>query len=190
MTDRDFTYLGGETVFEGRIISLERARFRFTESGDEVQREIVHHPGAVGIVAYDEEHVCLVRQPREAADDPDMLELPAGKLESTTAGSAGGGARREPPEATGRRELAEEIGKAAETWEHLTTFFTSVGVLDEQLHLFLATGLSDVEQPEVDEEERIEIVPWPLSDLDGAIAATRDSKTLVGLLMLKDRLQA
>lgn len=179
MTIRDFTYVGGETVFEGRIISLEQARYRFTESGDEVEREVVHHPGAVGILAHNDEHVWLVRQPREPADDPDMLELPAGKLD----------VEGEPPEATGRRELAEEIGKAAVTWEHLTTFFTSVGVMDEQLHLFLATGLSDVERPEVDEEERIEIVAWPLTDLDGAIAATRDAKTLVGLLMLKDRLQ-
>ena len=54
---------------------------------------------------------------------------------------------------------------------------------DEVVHLFHATGLSDG-SAEADENERIEIVPWPLSDLPGAIAATRDSKTIIGLQWL------
>ena len=55
---------------------------------------------------------------------------------------------------------------------------------DEEVHLFHATGLRD-RDAESDENERIEIVRWPLDDLDGAIAATRDAKTLIGLLWLK-----
>lgn len=179
MSDRDFERLSGETVWEGAIVSVERARFRFTADDEEVDREIVRHPGAVGIVAHDDAHVWLVRQPREAAGDADMLEIPAGKLDH----------EGEEREATGRRELAEEIGKAADTWEPLVSFFTSVGVLDEQIHLYLATDLRH-ESADSGENERIEVIPWPLERLDEAIAQTRDSKTLVGLLMLQARLRA
>ena len=177
-SDRRFEKTSGETVYEGAIFDVERAEFRFAD-GEEATREIVRHPGAVGIVPVDDTHVWLVRQPREAADDPDMLEIPAGKLDE----------EGEEPLDTGKRELAEEIGKGAEHWEHLTTFFTSVGICDEEVHVFLATGLSDREVEPPDHNERIEIVRWPLSDLDGALAATRDSKTIVGLLMLHRRLQ-
>src|SRR3954453_1007366 len=177
MSDRNFTKLSCEQVYDGKIFAVERCEFRFPD-GEEVTREIVRHPGAVGIVAHDDTHVWLVRQPREAADDPDMLEIPAGKLDE----------EGESPRETGERELAEEVGLAAETWEHLDTFFTSVGIMDEEVHLYLATGLREhtVEPP--DHNERIEVVRWPLSSLDEAIAQTRDSKTLIGLLLLQRRL--
>jgi 8-oxo-dGTP pyrophosphatase MutT (NUDIX family) len=83
--------------------------------------------------------------------------------------------------ATAKRELAEEIGKAAATWKHLTSFYTSPGFADEEVHLYLATDLSDAEG-EADENERIEIEAIPLADLDAAIARCRDAKSLVGLL--------
>jgi ADP-ribose pyrophosphatase len=60
--------------------------------------------------------------------------------------------------------------------------------MDEEVHVYLATGLRDA-YAEVEENERIELVPWPLDDLAGAIAATRDAKTLLGLLMLERRLR-
>jgi 8-oxo-dGTP pyrophosphatase MutT (NUDIX family) len=176
--DRRFERIAHRTIHEGRIFTVVEERFRFAD-GKEADREIVRHPGAVGMVAHDGEHVFLVRQPREAVGDPDFLEIPAGKLD----------VRDEPPLETGKRELAEEIGKAAEHWEPLGSFITSVGILDEEVHLFLATGLHDVDRPEVEEDERIEVVAWPLADLDGAIEATRDSKTLIGLLELQRRLQ-
>jgi ADP-ribose pyrophosphatase len=164
-------------VHEGAFISLHVERFRYPD-GDEVEREIVRHPGAVGVVCHDGERLYLVRQPREAVGDPDSLELPAGKLEEG-----------EEPMATARRELAEEIGKAAERWEPLTSYYSSVGVMDEEVHVVLATGLSDAEA-EADENERIEVVTWPLADLDGALAATRDAKTVIGLLLLRERLRS
>ena len=71
----------------------------------------------------------------------------------------------------------------------LGTFFTSVGFCDEQIHLYLATGLHAREVEPPDHDERIEIVRWPLEQLGEAIAATRDSKTLVGLLILQQRLR-
>lgn len=174
MSERDFTHRGGDTVFEGRIIRVAVERFAYPD-GEEVTREVVHHPGAVAMLAVDEDVVWLVRQPREAVGDPDVLEVPAGRLDKEA----------EPPQECARRELAEEIGKEAARWRPITSFYASVGVLAETVHLFLAEGLSDVTPPDSGENERIELVPWPLDDLDGAIAATRDAKTLIALLWLK-----
>jgi 8-oxo-dGTP pyrophosphatase MutT (NUDIX family) len=175
--DRRFEPLGGRTIYEGRIIELSIDRFRYAD-GDEVEREIVHHKGAAAAVAHDADHVWLVRQPRETVDDPDFLEIPAGRLDKPG----------ESPLDAARRELAEEVGLSAETWEPIASFASSVGVMDEIVHVFHATALSDHDGPaEADENERIEIVRWPLADLDGAIAATRDAKTLIGLLWLRAR---
>jgi 8-oxo-dGTP pyrophosphatase MutT (NUDIX family) len=82
---------------------------------------------------------------------------------------------------TAKRELVEEIGKAAESWKRLTSFYTSPGFADEEVHVYLATDLSDAEG-ESEEEERIEIEAVPLAELDDAIARCRDAKSLIGLL--------
>ena len=164
-------------VFEGGFIEVHEGTFRH-EDGEEVTRQWVKHPGAVGIVAHDGERVWLVRQPREATGDPDLLELPAGKLDE----------EGETPLECAQRELAEEIGKAADHWEHLTTYYTSAGFTDEECHIFLATGLRDDPGHEI-EGERIDIEAHPLADLDATIAGCRDAKTLIGLLMLRDRLR-
>lgn len=173
----EFEKLGQETIWKGHVVEVRVERFRHAD-GAVVERDNMHHPGAVAIVAVDDEHVWLVRQPREICGVGDLLELPAGKLD--VAG--------EPPLETAKRELAEEIGKAAEQWEPLKGFFTSCGFSDERLELFYATGLRDVPQPPVEEDERIEIVPWPLDRLDEAIAACQDAKSLIGLLLLQRRL--
>jgi ADP-ribose pyrophosphatase len=173
----EFQRVSSETVYEGRIATVRVDRVRY-EDGGEADREVVSHPGAVAVVAHDDEHVYLVRQPREPVGVPDLLELPAGKLDE-----AG-----EPPAETAKRELAEEIGKRADHWEHLKTYWNSPGFSDEQLHVYLATGLHDVQPPETDEDERIELVAWPLADLDGLIEACEDSKSLIGLLELARRL--
>jgi ADP-ribose diphosphatase len=173
--DRRFQPLGGRTVYQGPVLTLRVERFRYPD-GREVEREIASHPGAAAIVAHDDTHVLLTRQPREAIGDPDSLEIPAGLLD----------VEGETPLHAAQRELAEEVGKAAETWEHLTDYASSVGVMDEVVHIYLATGLRD-HRAEADPDERIEVVRWPLDDLDGAIASTRDAKTLIGLLLLAVR---
>ena len=79
--------------------------------------------------------------------------------------------------------------QAGEAWESLGSFYTSPGFTDEEIHLFLATGISDVaERPEVEENERIDIEVRPLAELDQIIAANQDSKTLIALYRLRDRL--
>ena len=174
----EFERTASETLFEGKFFSVRRDRFRH-EDGDDAEREIVAHTGAVGVVVLDGDRLWFVRQPREAIGVPDLLEIPAGKLDG----------EGEDPLATAQRELAEEIGKRAATWEPLGSFYTSPGFTDEQVHLFLATDISDAAaQPEVEENERIDVEVRPVSDLDAIIADNRDSKTLIALLMLKDRL--
>ena len=116
----------------------------------------------------------MCAQPREATGESELLELPAGKLDE----------EGESPLDTGKRELAEEIGKAARDWRHLTTCYTSPGFTDEQVHVYLATDLYD-EHAETDENERIEVKAVPLAELDSAIEGCQDAKSLVGLLWLK-----
>jgi 8-oxo-dGTP pyrophosphatase MutT (NUDIX family) len=167
--------LGGETVYDGGQFSVRVERFRHVD-GEEVEREIVRRMDAAAIVAYDDEHVWLVRQPREALLEY-TLEVPAGKLD----------VEGESPLQTAKRELAEEIGREADEWEEIRAYHASSGYTDELVHVFAATGLraSDVQN---DPGERIEIVRWPLADLDGALAATTDAKTVVGLQWLRARL--
>jgi 8-oxo-dGTP pyrophosphatase MutT (NUDIX family) len=171
-----FERLQAHTVFEGTVVDVCEGTFRH-EDGKEVTRQWVTHPGSVGIVAHDGENVWLVRQPREATGDADLLELPAGKLDE----------EGESPLDCGKRELAEEIGKAAGHWEHLKTYLSSAGFTDEEVHLFLATDLRDEPGKEI-EDERIDIEPRPLTELETVIEECRDAKTLIGLLLLRDRL--
>jgi len=176
----DFERIATESIFEGKFFSVERGTFRH-DDGEEVRRELVTHPGAVGIVVLDGEHLWLVRQPREAVGVPDLLEIPAGKLDE----------EGEDPLDTAKRELAEEIGKQAEQWDRLGSFFTSPGFASEEIHLFLATGISDVdERPQVEEDERIDIEIVPLSQLDEILTTNKDSKTLIALCRLRMRLNS
>jgi ADP-ribose pyrophosphatase len=170
-----FERIDATTRYDGKVFDVREETFRH-EDGGETTREIVRHRGAVGIVCHDGERIWLVRQPREAVGEPDLLELPAGKLDVDG----------EEPLETAKRELAEEIGKAAEHWEHLHSFYTSPGFTDEEVHVYLATGLSDA-SAETEENERIDVETRQLAELDALIDEVRDSKTLVGLLELRRR---
>jgi ADP-ribose pyrophosphatase len=172
-----FERIGGGEVWSGKLFSVHRERFRY-DDGQEADREIARHPGAVGVVAHDGERLYLVRQPREPVGEQALLELPAGKLDE----------EGETPLDTAKRELAEEIGKGAREWSFLTRFFTSPGFADEEVHLYLAGDLYD-ESAETDEDERIEIVTVPLERIDEAIAECHDAKTLVGLLWFRSYLR-
>jgi ADP-ribose pyrophosphatase len=174
--ERTFERIASESVYEGRIITVTNETYRYAD-GKTAEREIVRTSGAAAVVAVDDEHVWLVRQPREPVEDPDSLELPAGRIDDG-----------EDPLATAQRELAEEIGLTAERWTPLKAYRSSVGFTDEVVHLFLAEGLAEADgEHDSGEDERIEIVRWPLADLDGAIDAVSDAKTLIGLLLLARR---
>ena len=168
--------VGSRTTHEGEQISVRIDEFRH-EDGSTVEREVVAHPGAVVIAAHDDDVLFMVRQPREAVGEDSLLELPAGKLDE----------EGETPLECAQRELVEEVGLEASNWKQLKSFYTSPGFTDEEGHLFLATGLRRVD-PQHTEGERIEIVEVPLGKLDDAIEECKDAESLIGLLMMRDRL--
>ncbi len=168
-----FERIDGEDVWQGQILGVRVDRFRF-EDGEEVTREYARHPGAVAVVAHDGERLYLVSQPREAVGEQGLLEVPAGKLDE----------EGEAPLDTAKRELAEEIGKAARDWRYLTTVYASPGFSDEKMQIYLATDLYDA-SAEPGENERIRVQTVPLDELDEVLARCRDAKSVIGLLWLR-----
>jgi ADP-ribose pyrophosphatase len=167
-----------ELVYDGRVISVARGRF-VTPDGERVQREIVHHPGAVSVVPLLEDgSVVLVRQYR-AALDREILEIPAGKRDVDG----------EPAEVTANRELAEEVGLHARRLTKLAEFFNSAGFCDEHSTVFLGTDLESVPTDlQGVEEAHMTIEHVPLTDVRAMIARgdITDAKTIIGLLLAVD----
>ena len=165
---------GSKLVYRGEIFSVRKETFQYAD-GSRATREMVVHPGAVCVIPHDAGAVYMVEQPREAVEEPALLELPAGKLD----------VKGETPLECAQRELAEEIGKSAGDWRELKSFYTSPGFANERVWLFLATELYGTpERRQTD--ERIEIVEFPLDDLDTAIGRCEDAKSLIGLMMLRE----
>lgn len=181
MTDaadgHDYRVVASETVFDGRVISLRRDTVAMPGGGDSV-REVVSHPGAVAVVALDDDgRVVLLRQYRHPVGRY-LWELPAGLRD----------ADGEPPLETAKRELAEEVQLAAERWSLLTTTYSTPGFCDELVLVYLAEGLTDAARPDgftVEHEELdMTIERVPLADavqrvFDGDI---RNSSAVVGIL--------
>jgi 8-oxo-dGTP pyrophosphatase MutT (NUDIX family) len=173
----EYRVLDSETVYEGRIIRLERDTVAMPGGGDSV-REVVRHPGAVAVVALDDDgRVLLLRQYRHPIGRH-LWELPAGLRDEDG----------EPPLETAKRELAEEAQLAAGRWSLLTTHYSSPGFCDEQVEIYLAEELSDVDRPDgftVEHEEAdMTLERVPLDDavqrvFDGDI---RNSSAVIGLL--------
>jgi ADP-ribose pyrophosphatase len=157
-------------VYEGSLLGLTVERWGDTE------REIVEHPGAVAIVAVDEEgYVALVRQLREATRQY-LLELPAGTAEDG-----------EEPLETARRELQEECGLTGGEWRELAVFWTTPGFCRERMHMFAAEGVERGEaSPAADED--LELVRWSVAEIGGRLHEIEDAKTLAGLLLYLETL--
>ena len=163
--------ISSREIYHGRIISLRLDEIRLS-SGRTTTREIVDHPGAVVIVAVDQSNrVSLVRQYR-AAVAKNTLELPAGTREP-----------HETPEQCARRELEEEAGMTAKTWQPLVGFYSTPGFTNEYLSVFVATDLEVANaHPEEDESiqrEWIDLAAIPGMISDGELC---DAKTIAGLL--------
>jgi ADP-ribose pyrophosphatase len=152
-------------VYDGTLIDVTLERW------GEHEREIVEHPGAVAIVAVDRAGmVTLVRQRREAARK-ELVELPAGTLEEG-----------ESPLESARRELEEETGLAGGAWREAAVFYTTPGFCRERMHLFVAEDLERGRSSPADDEE-LELVRWPATEIEAHLAELEDAKTLVGLLL-------
>ena len=156
-------------VYDGKLVDVTLERW-----GDH-EREIVEHPVAVAVVAVDaRDELWLVRQLREPARRQ-LVELPAGTRE-----------RGEDPLATAKRELREECGLTGGQWCELAAFWTTPGFCREYMHLYLAEGVVAGEaQP--DEDEEVEIVRWPVGELESRLDEIEDAKTLAGLLLFLHR---
>lgn len=175
---RKLERVGGKLLVSTPFFSVRNERFRHPDGGT-TQRDLVIHPGSVGIVAHDGSNVLMVRQPREAVGEADVLEIPAGTRDRD----------RESALECAQRELAEEVSRAAGDWQELRTIYTSPGFTSEEVTLFMATELYEIEQPDRP-EEHLEVVRFPFADLDYLIESCRDAKTVIGLSILRERVQA
>jgi ADP-ribose pyrophosphatase len=170
--------VSSERPFQGKLISV-RVDQVMLDNGHQARREVVEHPGAVGILAWDGTRVAMVSQWRQAAGKQ-LLEIPAGTLDPG-----------ESPRVTAERELGEECGLAAERWDQGPSFFTAPGFCTERLTLFLATNLSDVEA-DAPEDELLDRSWLSLAEAVAAVDGGRviDAKSVAGILWLAHRLSA
>ena len=171
------TITGTETIYKGRIVTLKVHQVRL-DDGRESQREIVEHRGAAAMVPLtDDGQVLMVSQYRLAAGAK-LLEIPAGSLDPG-----------EDPRTAAEREIQEEIGFRAGTWEELGAFYVSPGWATEKITVFLARDLTP-SPGQMDEDEAIEVVSLPFQEAlarcqDGRI---QDSKSIAGLMLAACRL--
>ena len=165
------------TLYDGRIIKLKRKEVQLPDGSLGV-REIVEHPGAVAIVAVDDEgYIYLVRQYRSPVGKS-ILEIPAGKLE-----------KNEEPGICAVRELEEEIGRTPGKLVKLGSYYSSPGYSNELIHIFLATELREIQSIEVP-GEFLQAEKMPLSNLNEMIdkGEVQDGKTILGILLAMKRL--
>jgi len=162
-----------ERVFEGRVWDIRRDEFTF--AGHNIVREYMDHPGAVAVLAIDDQdRVLLINQYRHPVGLRDW-ELPAGLLDVDG----------EPPLAAARRELAEETDLTAEHWSELITFHTSPGGSNETLHVFEARGLLPNEAYARTEEEAEIVLRWvPLDEAVDAVLEGRLSNSILIIAVL------
>src|SRR3954449_1837502 len=162
-------------LHRGKHIDFVAKRYRHAD-GSEVEREVVEHPGSVAVLAHDGEFAYLVAQPREAVEEEELLEIPAGALDQ----------EGESELECAQRELAEEAQLQAEDWSVLHVVYPSPGFLSEKVTIFEATGLSAA-SGERDEDEEIEIVRLPLAEIAQALPQIRDASTVIALQWLSLR---
>ena len=166
-------YKDGVTIYDGKIIKVEKWRVTLPD-GREAAREVVIHNGAAAVVPVDAQgNVTLVRQHRVVLNTF-TWEIPAGKLDS-------------PDEDTldcAKRELEEETGLRATTWRKLNHVISTPGFCTEKIGLYLATGLTQHEA-HADQDEFLRLMKIPLSEAVRRVMAGefKDAKTCLGLLM-------
>jgi ADP-ribose pyrophosphatase len=163
------------TVYRGRVFTIVVDDVEYP-SGNRSVREVAEHGGgAVVLALFPDERFMMVNQHRYPFNEF-ILELPAGKLE-----------KGEDPLHCAQRELAEETGYRAEEWRKLTSIFTTPGFCSEVLHIYLATGLSALDEGRMLEEgeQTMTLRFLPLAEATAMIERQeiRDAKTICGILM-------
>lgn len=173
--------VSSDLVYEGYVWDVRSDRVRYGDG--EIVRQYVAHPGAVAVLALDDEgRVLLIQQYRHPIRHRDW-ELPAGLLDI----------EGEEPMAAARRELAEEADLVAAHWEPLVSSWTTPGGNDELIRVFLATGLSAAETAHDREDEEADIrLAWvPLTEaVDGVMEGRlRNGILSIGVLAAAQRLR-
>lgn len=167
-----------EKIYDGKILNLKVETVEIPGKKYS-KREIIEHPGGVGIIALTEDnHVVLVKQYRKAIEKP-LIEIPAGRLEVN-----------EEPIETAKRELKEETGYITEDLKYLLEFYTSPGYCNEKIYLFLAKGLTKGETS-FDDGEYCETLTYSIDELCKMIdrGEIMDSKTIIGIYYVKQLLK-
>ena len=165
------TKLSGECLYDGRIVRLERDTVRL-EDGTEAIREVVRHPGGVCVLALtDQDEVLIVRQFRYPYQEI-TIEVPAGKIEYG-----------EDPAECGKRELLEECGCTADSFEYLGLLYPTTAYNTEIIRIYLAQGLHFGAQ-KLDEGEFLDIERIPFDQLLDMVLRdeVHDSKTQIAVL--------
>ncbi|MDR1796980.1 MAG: NUDIX hydrolase [Clostridiales Family XIII bacterium] len=171
--------LSSEMIYKGAILNLRRDKVTVKE-GRTSYREIVEHDGGVVMLGVTEDgRIPMVRQYRKPTEATGgvCFELPAGKLE-----------KGEDPLEAAKREMKEETGYTADRWEHVCSFYPTVGYSEELLHIYFASGLTAGET-DFDENESIDLVLSTPQELYGMIDRKEmsDGKTLIALLLYRLR---
>jgi 8-oxo-dGTP pyrophosphatase MutT (NUDIX family) len=182
----DFRVVGSETLLDAGFLSVSRVHVAATD-GEEFDRHVVHHPGAVVVVPVltrdDGGHDALLVRQWRVATGRALLEIPAGKRDVDG----------EAPETTANRELGEEIGYVAGRLDKLCEFYNSPGFCDEYTYLFLATELEARTRAAVSHEEAaMTIERIALERVDDLITGGEliDAKSIIGLVLARRFLDA
>ncbi len=175
----DSSITNKDVVFKGAIWNIISKTFRFHDQ--ELTRQYVEHPGAVAVIAInDNDEVLLINQYRAPVNEF-LFEIPAGLLDVAGEGKLD----------AAKRELLEETDYRAEHWEVLQVFYTTPGSSSEAITIYLATGLekgTDVFD-RTGEEKHMES-SWVVFDdvLQGVLDSRLKCPTLVvGMLALAQR---
>ena len=160
-----------EKLYKGKLFELNAYHMQVEHR--KVRREIIEHPGAAAMLAFDEKgKVLLVKQHRFPHGY--ILEIPAGTLE-----------KREKPIDCAYREIIEETGYEAKKMTKLISYFPSVGYNKEEIHIFVASGTKKKFELKLDNDEFITVVKMDIKKLIGMIKSGKiiDSKTICAVMI-------
>lgn len=169
--------ISSEVIYEGRILTLRKDKVKLPDDNTSF-REVVEHPGAVGVVAINHKNevlmVCQYRKPVEEM----LWEIPAGKLD-----------KNENSLVCAKRELEEETGYKANQWEKIFSFYSTPGFSNEKMHLYACRDLVEG-HVHPDDDEFVEAQWFSYEVLMEKIqqGELRDGKTIVGLLAVKEKM--